>query len=257
MSRGLPPAREWPWPFPFLNFYLSMAIFGLGSLLFNILCWVLTFFPHGERTHRAVRRAIYLLMRFWRGVTRFLGMVDLDWPEVGALRDLRGVVLVANHPNLLDACWVLAAAPHAVCLYKSSLRRNRFLSASARMAGYICNDRGTAGIREAIAEVRAGALLIVFPEGTRTTTPPLNRTIKPGFALIAREAGVPIQTLLIHSDTRNFTKGRFFTFGPTPMHFRLRFGPRLPTGPEKSAKETAAEVADALRSSLTTPEPVA
>lgn len=190
-------------------------------------------------------------MRFWHWYVHWSGMVRLHWKDADAeqLRKLKGAILVANHPNLLDICWVLSHAPGAICLFKAGLKKNSFLSASARMAGYISNDSGAKGIRRAVHAVSEGALLVVFPEGTRTVKAPLN-PILPGFALIAKEAHAPIQTLIIESDTQLFTKGRFFTFGRLPMNFHLRLGPCLTPDPRMPARRIAAEVEEILRTEL-------
>lgn len=233
-----------------LRFYLSIGIFGAGSLLFSTVCWARSWFPHGDDTHRRVRTLIYRLMRLWAWYTDACGVTDVRCQDAVKLRELKGAVLVANHPNLLDICWVLAAAPHAICLFKSGIKRNRFLSASVNLAGYISNDEGIRGVRRAIDAVKGGALLIVFPEGTRTRIPPLNAPLRPGFALIAKEAGVPVQTLFIHSDTQLFTKGSFFRYGPLPMRFRLGLGPAVYPDPRVPARRFADEVERVLRSGL-------
>ena len=80
--------------------------------------------------------------------------------------------------------------------------------------------------------------------------PQITNPILPGFALIAKKAHAPIQTLIIESDTQLFTKGRFFTFGRLPMNFHLRLGPRFTPDPRMPARRIAAEVEAALKGEL-------
>jgi len=167
---------------------------------------------------------------------------------------MRGVVLVANHPNLLDICWILAASPRITCLMKSGIRNNSFYAASARLAGYICTDSGMDGLHEAVDRLRAGNILSVFPEGTRTRVFPMNHPIKPGFALIARQAVAPIQTLFIRSSTRCFTKGVFFRPGRLPIRYDLKLGPLVHLHADIPARESAGEVERTMRASLESPE---
>lgn len=234
-------------------FYISMALFGIGALTLNALCWLLCFLPRCRGLERFARVSIHLLMRLWMNYLNLVGVIVITWPEIRALRRMRGIVIVANHPNLLDICWILAASSRVTCFMKSGIRRNNFFAASAALAGYISNDSGMDGLHEAVDRLEDGDILSVFPEGTRTTTPPMNHPIKPGFALIARQAGAPIQTLFIRSSTRCFTKGVFFRPGPLPIRFDLRFGPMLHPAPERPARETADAVEHAMRASLESP----
>ncbi len=230
-------------------FYLSMAGFGFFALLFNAVCWPLTFFPRHRSMETFARVSIHYLMRFWMNYLNAVGVVRTNWPEIGQVRRMRGVVLVANHPNLLDICWILAASRHVTCLMKSDIRGNGFFSASAKLAGYISNDSGMDGLHEAVDRLRGGDILSVFPEGTRTQTFPLG-PIRPGFALVAREARAPIRLLFIQSNTRCFTKGVFFRPGPLPIRYGLALGPELAAPPGSSSREIARVVEQSLRAGL-------
>ncbi|MBV9748524.1 MAG: 1-acyl-sn-glycerol-3-phosphate acyltransferase, partial [Acetobacteraceae bacterium] len=104
---------------------------------------------------------------------------------------------------------------------------NPFLGGGARLAGYIRNDAPLPLVRRAAAEVRSGANLLIFPEGTRTVAGPAN-PFKPGFALIARAAGVPVQTVFIESETPYLRKGWTLLRKPSfPLIYRVHLGPRL------------------------------
>lgn len=72
---------------------------------------------------------------------------------------------------------------------KALLMHNLFLGAGARMARYIVNDAPLPMIRSAIAELRDGARLIIFPEGTRTSAPPVGPCAATA-GVIAARAGV-------------------------------------------------------------------
>ena len=93
-------------------------------------------------------------------------------------------------------------------------------------------------VKAAADEVRAGCQLRSFPEGTRTERPPIN-TLKGGFALIAKTAGVPVQTVLIESNSRFLGKGwNFFRKPEFPLVYKVRLGRRF---------EPTADVRDLVR----------
>ena len=69
--------------------------------------------------------------------------------------------------------------------------------------------------------------LLIFPEGTRTSTHPVN-SFKPGITLIAKLAQVPIQTVLIRSESPFLRKGWPLLRAPTQMvRIRVTLGQRF------------------------------
>jgi 1-acyl-sn-glycerol-3-phosphate acyltransferase len=152
-----------------------------------------------------------------------------------ALANERGLVIVANHPSLLDALMLVAQLPRSACVMKASLMRNPFLGPGARLARYIRNDSPRTMVRIAVDDLRGGGQLVMFPEGTRTTRMPLN-AFQPGFALIARRAGVPIQTVFIDTTSPYLGKGwPLWRLPPLPIEFSIRIGRRFEPGHDVSA----------------------
>ena len=105
--------------------------------------------------------------------------------------------------------------------------RNVFLGGGAKMARYICNDSAHTMIRLAVEDLRRGGQLVVFPEGTRTVSSPLN-AFRPGVTLIAKLAQAPIQTVFIDTDSPYLGKGwPLWRVPPLPLVFTLRLGQRF------------------------------
>ena len=138
-----------------------------------------------------------------------------------------GLVIAPNHPTLLDALLVTSRLPRVVCITKTSIWDNPALGAGARLAGYIRNDAPHRLVRRAAAAVAGGSHLLIFPEGTRTTNPPVGR-FKSGFALMARQAGAPVQIVLLETDSPYLQKGWPLTRRPDfPLSYRARLGRRF------------------------------
>jgi 1-acyl-sn-glycerol-3-phosphate acyltransferase len=91
-------------------------------------------------------------------------------------------------------------------------------------------------IRRAAEAVREGRQLMVFPEGSRTARPPLDRFTR-GFAVMARAAGAPVQTVLIEADSMYLKKGWPLLRRPPdlPLVFRVRPGERFVMGRDPEA----------------------
>jgi 1-acyl-sn-glycerol-3-phosphate acyltransferase len=165
--------------------------------------------------------------RCYLAIMRACGILKCDLSALDALRGDAGLVICPNHPSLLDAVLVISRLPRVVCIAKAKVYDNLFLGSGARMAGYIRNDAPASVVKAAANEVRAGYQLLIFPEGTRTECPPVN-ALKGGFALIAKTAGVPVQTVFIESNSRFLGKGwDFFRKPEFPLVYKVRLGRRF------------------------------
>jgi 1-acyl-sn-glycerol-3-phosphate acyltransferase len=110
---------------------------------------------------------------------------------------------------------------------KAALMDNLLLGAGARLARYIPNGAPLALIRRARAELRAGAHLLIFPEGTRTTTFPIGPCTA-GAGLIAGRAKTPVQALLIEGSSPYLGKAwPLFRRPDLPLRFSVRPGRRF------------------------------
>src|SRR5690606_8956061 len=162
---------------------------------------------------------------------------------------------VANHPSLLDALLIISRLPDAVCIMKASLLLNPLLGVSARLAGYISNAGPLEMMLQARAVLGAGAQLLVFPEGSRTKDFPLD-ACSASAGVIARAAGVPVQTLLIECSAPYLGKAWPLLRRPQlPLHFRVTLGRRFSV-PEDIAAMTQ-EMETYFRSELQARPPLA
>ncbi len=233
-------------------------VIGLGALGLLCLAWtpfamLLDPLLPAPTATRIGRRAIHSVFRFYVTLLQLLCACRFDLRAVDELaRERRPMVIVANHPSLLDAVILVSRLPNAVCVMKGTLARNLFLGAGARMARYIVNDAPLPMVRSAIDELRGGAVLVLFPEGTRTATPPVGPCAPTG-GLIAARAGVPVQTLLIDMSTRYLGKGWPLWRPPQlPLTVRVRRGPRFER--VEQPQRFGAEIEALLRRELGAPD---
>lgn len=204
-----------------------LLVLGLASLVWSLTAAALYPFLSHDQGVRIGRTAISRLYRNFWALAGASGLLVMDNRVLDALRDEPGLILVANHPSLLDALMLVARLPRSACIMKASLMRNVFLGTGARLARYIRNDSPRGMIRLAVSDLQAGGQLIVFPEGTRTTRQPLN-PFRPGVTLIAKLARAPIQTVFIDTDSPYLGKGwPLWKLPPTPIVFRARLGERF------------------------------
>jgi len=198
------------------------------------LCWSLFALPLYAMLPRAPGRALgrYGIMagfRLYAGWLVRIGAYKLDLSALDALRGGPALILAPNHPSLIDALLILSRHPNLSCVMKSELKANILLGPGARLARYINNDSPLQLVREAVAELRDGGVLLLFPEGTRTSRAPLNALTR-SIGVIARRAGVEVQTLLIETDPPFLGKGCPLWSRPSlPITYRVRLGRRFPS----------------------------
>lgn len=207
-----------------LVFYLALLWLGGMLLLGSLASLPLVVAPRRWREPFMREMAGRTFQLFLWGCERG-GVMETDLTALDALKGTRGLVIVANHPSMIDVFLVVSRLRQCICLMKSSLGSNVFLGIGARLAGYIPNRHVEVMIRQATEVVARGEVLLIFPEGTRTERPPLD-ALKPGAALIARRAKAPLQTVVIERRSEYLTKGWPIWRPPVfPMRVHARLGP--------------------------------
>ena len=207
--------------------FVSLALLGVICLSWTVVAVPLLLLLPESLGRRCGRLGILAGFRFYLWSLRLMGAYRLDLSGLQALRDGPPVVLAPNHPSLIDALLIIAYEPRVACVMKSSLMNNVFLGAGARLARYIRHDPPRRMIHGAIAELDRGGIVLLFPEGTRTSRSPIN-ALQAGVGIIAKEAGVPVQTLIIETDSPCLGKGwPLFKPPALPISYRVRLGRRF------------------------------
>jgi 1-acyl-sn-glycerol-3-phosphate acyltransferase len=218
-------ALELAWQY--VAFYFALAALATVCLAWCPFAWVLRFTLSADAGRRVGRAVV---QRIWSGyfaLLRALGACRFDLSELDSLNDQPAMILAPNHPCLLDALLIASRVPDACCVMKGDVAGNVFLGAGALLAGYIVNDTPVGLIRAAVAELKRGGPLLLFPEGTRTENDSVN-PLKGGIALIAARAQVPVQTLIIETDSGFLGKGwQIFRKPELPITYRVTLGRRF------------------------------
>lgn len=210
-----------------LALHSMLLLLALMSTAWNLVALVLYPLMPRDRGLALGRAGISRGYGLYWAFARRMGMLRVDATALDGLKDEPGLIVVANHPSMLDALLLVSRLPRSACIMKASLMRNPFLGAGARLARYIRNDSPKSMIRLAVQDLKHGGQLVIFPEGTRTTQAPINR-FRPGVTLIAKMAGAPIQTAFIDTDSPYLGKGwPIWKLPPLPIVFNVRLGRRF------------------------------
>ena len=213
--------------YEYFALYSSLTLLGLICLSWSVFALPL-FYILPQRLGTAVgRRGIMSGFRLYAWSLALTRAYYLDLQEIDSLKGGPPLILAPNHPCLIDALLILTRHPNIVCVMKSALMRNVFLGAGSRLARYVRNDSSRQMVRESVAHLHDGAVLLLFPEGTRTLREPINELVG-SVGLIAKHANVPVQTLVIETDSPFLSKGwPLFRRPSLPITYRVRLGKRF------------------------------
>lgn len=157
------------------------------------------------------------------GSFRVEGLERVDWSQP--------YVLVSNHQSVIDICALFRAVPVPLhFLLKQEMTRVPFVNWYAKAMGMVFiprDDRraATASLRRSAELVRSGAILCIFPEGTRSrdgTVAPF----KPGAFQVAIDAGAKVLPVALEGTGQVLPRDGFFRVRRGPI--RVRFGSPLP-----------------------------
>jgi 1-acyl-sn-glycerol-3-phosphate acyltransferase len=219
-------------------YYLSWVVFGSVGLLLNLVCMVLMVLPFRRAFGAPVRSTIRRLFGAWLGWLHGTGVVLVEWTGFEDVLQ-SGTVYIANHPTIVDATFILARLPDAVCIFKPRLMSNPAVGPAAVMAGYVRGDTGLDLIKAAAEKVAAGQSLLIFPEGTRTAEGTVLGRMKPGFALIADRAKAPVRLIIVSATPGLGVRGRPWWPAPQvlPATVRITLDRTWPYEPGRPAAE--------------------
>lgn len=198
----------------------SFLAFGVGGLLLRIAVFPLLNLCIREPGLRvlAARHVILVVFRVFVGLMRWLGVLRYDISGLERLQR-QGLLILANHPTLIDTVFLMAFVKQADCIVKSRLWNNPFTRGTVRAAGYISNESGTGLLEDCIASLQRGNNLIVFPEGTRTDGP---ISLKRGAANIAVRSLSNVTPVVIRCVPPTLAKGaRWWQVPPAIAHFSI------------------------------------
>ncbi len=233
---------------------VSWTMFAAVGVALNVVCMPLLLSRDRERHGRAVRRAIRRLFVAWCAWLHATRLIYVRFHGFTPETMTGPAVYIANHPGLLDATFILSQLPGAICIFKPALMRNPVLGPAALMAGYAAGENGVDLIRDVAARVAAGRSLLVFPEGTRTAPEVSLNPLKPGFALIAGRARVPIRMIVVHAPRDLVPKGWPWWRAPSfPAQVDITLLGEIQPQPGETAVQLTARASRQLVSALAVP----
>jgi len=137
-----------------------------------------------------------LWYRFAQVVCAMLGEVVWRWRATGQrnVPESGGALLVCNHVSFLDVFFLAFPLRRPLSYVARSTLFVPVLGPLMRSVGGFPIQReglGASGMKETLRRLRAGGIVALFPEGTRSHDGQLG-SLKPGIATLAARVGVPV-----------------------------------------------------------------
>ncbi len=165
------------------------GLFGVGGFIIGTVLFplIILFTPPWKQRFVLSNVVHYSWIIFVKIMT-FLRLIDVK--VTGCKKNIKGHIIVANHPTLLDVVLLISQIPNSVCVVKNVLLKNFFIKHLIQRV-YLVNDNLPDFLDKAQDILSQGLNIIIFPEGTRTDNNTAQKWHR-GFAQIALRAKVPV-----------------------------------------------------------------
>ncbi|MCE9687933.1 1-acyl-sn-glycerol-3-phosphate acyltransferase [Shewanella sp. AS16] len=205
--------------------------FGLGGLLSSLtILPVLRFWPGTpERRIQRVQHAVHLMFKVFVYMLTWAGVIRLSTNDIHKLANAKGMIVIANHPTLIDVVVLISLMPNAGCIVKQGLWRNPFMRGVVSCAGYIPNRGAELMLKDCRQVLDRDTNLIIFPEGTRTLIGHRVNDFARGAANIALRTRADILTVVLHTRYPGLTKQEpWYEIPRQTIEMRVEIGATIP-----------------------------
>lgn len=161
-------------------------IFGLSSVILSYSVFPILgiIFTDKKKSARIKRKLIRRLFRIYITIISVLAC-KIKAGDYKRYSKLKSTIVVSNHPSLLDIVFIMTVIPNADCLVSEKLHNNFFLKNIVRDIYINSGAPPKEIIQMCQKSIDLGNNIIIFPEGTRSTSDAQNIKIKKGAAQIA------------------------------------------------------------------------
>jgi 1-acyl-sn-glycerol-3-phosphate acyltransferase len=202
-----------------------------------------------EPPQRDRSRVHLLWYRFVQYLCAIVALVLMRWRASGRhhIPMAGGVLLVCNHVSFLDVFLVGFSLRRPLNYVARSTLFVPVLGGFIRSVGGFPIQRegiGASGMKETLRRLKAGGIVALFPEGTRSPDGELG-PLKPGISVLASRLGVPVVPAGVAGLHESWPRSRPF---PVPHPVRIHYGP--PIMPDELTGLDAAAITELIRSRM-------
>jgi 1-acyl-sn-glycerol-3-phosphate acyltransferase len=172
--------------------------------------------------------ALMIWYRSVRYVLATLATIVFRWRATGHrnVPAAGGTLLVSNHVSFLDVVFLGIPLRRPLNYVARSTLFVSVLGWFIRSVGAFPIQRegiGASGMKETLKRLRAGGIVTLFPEGTRSRDGKLG-PLKPGIAVLVQRTGVPVVPAGLAGAFEIWPRTRRI---PVPHPIRIHYGPAI------------------------------
>lgn len=201
---------------------ISFTLFGIGGLLLRVLVFpaLALLARHQARRTFIARMTIHYSFKVFVGIMRLFRIFTCEIEGLERLKR-KHLLILANHPTLIDVVILMSLVRNADCVVRSGLRNNPFTRGPVRAADFVSNDSGPEIIGDCITAIGKGSNMIIFPEGSRTV-PGQKPHFQRGAANIAVRGNIAITPVVIDCSSTFLPKGKpWYRVPLVRPHFKI------------------------------------
>jgi len=212
-----------------LNYYrrlvatgFSFSIFGLGGVFLRVFVFpvIKLLSPNQQQKISNIQKLVHSSFYFFIGLMHKFGIMTYEIKGLDKLNQ-SGQLIIANHPTLIDIVFLISRIPQANCIVKQTLWHNPYLKGVVSNAGYISNGNPEMMISESVACLKAGGVMIIFPEGTRSI-PNAQYKFQRSAAHIAMQANPKVALVTLTCTPSTLTKAeKWYQIPETRFHLAM------------------------------------
>lgn len=190
------------WPKPLLRLWSGWCILWLGLTTVPIASAIVVLGYLGRKDHQ-----LQWMARLWARLLIYGAGCPVSLEGQENITPGETYIFAGNHSSALDIPALLAVLPSNFrWIAKKELFEIPIFGPSLKAAGYIPIDRGDhrkamQSIIEAVGRIKAGASVLIFPEGTRSMDGQL-LPFKSGGFMLALRSGRPVVPLAVIGSNR-------------------------------------------------------
>ncbi|WP_415230063.1 lysophospholipid acyltransferase family protein [Psychromonas sp.] len=209
------------------------VLFAAGGLLLTFIVFPVLTFSIKDKLARElkVQKTIQRAFSFFCTTMRLTGCIDYQFIGQEILQKDKNCLIVANHPSLIDYVLIASRLQQCDCLVKQAIWHNPFMKGVVKSAGYISNKNPQTLLDDCSQRLQQGNVLLVFPEGTRTT-PGLKPTLQRGAAQIAVKTATDLRVVHISVTPPFLTKEKkWYQVADTKPFFLIEIKDKIEIAP--------------------------
>ena len=218
---------------------IEICFFGLGAMIIGCVIFpTLSLFIKQEKRRKPFSDIIHSSWKFFIKLMEKTKVININ--VEGDLSAIKGKIVVASHPSLIDIVLLIGQMPNSICLAKKELLYNPVMHNIVKSLYIINNIEPEIFQKNAKEALSNGYNIIIFPTGTRTL-PKEQCKIHKGAAQLALISGVNIVPINIKTDYPFLIKHHSpIDAGEKPVNYNLKIMPEI--NPADYLTEFASEI---------------